>query len=268
MNEKWKRPISAAVAAAITLSLMPFSGTAKAAEIIGTAEVTEDAAELETPAELDGPETPAEPDGPETPAEPDGPETPAEPDGPETPVDTDGSETPAEPDGPKVPAETDEPEVPEKTDEPAAPETPAEELGEPMAAELPAPTAHYNMSHSGNQLLDVANGHDATLYNTEDTDFFQYEGKDVLRFAGEQYATLPQGLISETDNDFAVEITMSVEGPNSSQWAWVIGDGIGTWNEDNVGDYLFVSPKSNQGNFGGKVLTAVKVGSAQLLLCK
>ena len=149
--------------------------------------MTEDAAELETPAEPDGPETPVDMDGPEVPAEPD------------------GLETPGEPDGSNVPAETDEPEVPEKTDEPAAPETPA--------AELPAPTAHYNMSHSGNQLLDVANGHDATLYNTEDTDFFQYEGKDVLRFAGEQYATLPQGLISETDNDFAVEITMSVEGP-------------------------------------------------------
>ena len=205
--------------------------------------MTEDAAELETPAEPDGPETPVDMDGPEVPAEPD------------------GLETPGEPDGSNVPAETDEPEVPEKTDEPAAPETPAEELGEPMAAELPAPTAHYNMSHSGNQLLDVANGHDATLYNTEDSDFFQYEGKDVLRFAGEQYATLPQGLISETDNDFAVEITMSVEGPNSSQWAWVIGDGISDWGNVELGNYIFTSPKSNQGDHSGKPLTAIRVNT-------
>lgn len=130
--------------------------------------------------------------------------------------------------------------------------------------ELPNATAHYDMSHSGDQLLDVSgNENHATLYDTSEEDFFIYEGKDVLRFANKQYATLPQGLITAADNNCSVEITMSVEGANSSQWAWVIGDGIGTWNEDNVGDYLFVSPKSNQGSFGGKVLTAVKVGSAQ-----
>ena len=99
--------------------------------------------------------------------------------------------------------------------------------------ELPNATAHYDMSHSGDQLLDVSgNENHATLYDTSEEDFFIYEGKDVLRFANKQYATLPQGLITAADNNCSVEITMSVEGANSSQWAWVIGDGIGTWNED------------------------------------
>lgn len=124
------------------------------------------------------------------------------------------------------------------------------------------PTAHYDMSHSGNQLLDVSgNDNHATLYNTVDGNFSTYGDTNVLHFANKQYATLPQGLISETDNDCAVEITLSVDGGNSAQWAWVIGDGVGNWGDGSIGNYLFVGPKSNQGSYAGKTLTGIKVGN-------
>ena len=118
------------------------------------------------------------------------------------------------------------------------------------------------MSHSGNQLLDVSgNDNHATLYNTVDGNFSTYGDTNVLHFANKQYATLPQGLISETDNDCAVEITLSVDGGNSAQWAWVIGDGVGNWGDGSIGNYLFVGPKSNQGSYAGKTLTGIKVGN-------
>ena len=134
--------------------------------------------------------------------------------------------------------------------------------GTVRAAEPVQPTAHYDMSHSGNQLLDVSgNDNHATLYNTVDGNFSTYGDTNVLHFANKQYATLPQGLVSETDNDCAVEITLSVDGGNSAQWAWVIGDGVGNWGDGRIGNYLFVGPKSNQGSYAGKTLTGIKVGN-------
>ena len=108
--------------------------------------------------------------------------------------------------------------------------------GTVRAAEPVEPTAHYDMSHSGNQLLDVSgNDNHATLYNTVDGNFSTYGDTNVLHFANKQYATLPQGLIGESDNDCAVEITLSVDGGNSAQWAWVIGDGVGNWGDGRIG---------------------------------
>ena len=134
--------------------------------------------------------------------------------------------------------------------------------GTVRAAEPVQPTAHYDMSHSGNQLLDVSgNDNHATLYNTVDGNFSTYGDTNVLHFANKQYATLPQGLIGESDNDCAVEITLSVDGGNSAQWAWVIGDGVGNWGDGRIGNYLFVGPKSNQGSYAGKTLTGIKVGN-------
>ena len=131
------------------------------------------------------------------------------------------------------------------------------------AADLPAVTAHYDMSHSGNQLLDVSgNGRHATLYNTQDSDFKSGEGANVLQFVNRQYADLPQGLVTGTDNDFTVEITLSTE-TQAAQWAWCIGQGIGTWAGNNVGNYVFVNPKGAPGDRGGEILSGIKVGSPQ-----
>ena len=51
------------------------------------------------------------------------------------------------------------------------------------AAEAPAPTAHYDMSHSGSALLDVSgNGRNATLSGLTDASFADAGGDEVLRF--------------------------------------------------------------------------------------
>lgn len=131
------------------------------------------------------------------------------------------------------------------------------------AADLPTPTAHYDMSHSGSQLLDVSgNGRHATLQATEDGDFKSGGGVNLLQFEGGktgQYAELPQGLVTANDNDFTVEITLSTSTPGN-YWAWVLGQGVGKWGENNIGDYFFMGPKSAQGGYEGKILSAIKVG--------
>ena len=78
------------------------------------------------------------------------------------------------------------------------------------AAAVPAPTAHYDMSHSGTSLLDVSgNGRNATLSGLTNASFVDAGGDDVLRFQADGYASLPQGLITGTDNSFTVEYTVS-----------------------------------------------------------
>jgi len=77
-----------------------------------------------------------------------------------------------------------------------------------VAADVPAPTAHYDMSHAGTALLDVSgNGRNATLTGLSDSSFVDAGGDAVLRFKKDGYAALPQGLITGTDNDFTVEYT-------------------------------------------------------------
>ena len=77
------------------------------------------------------------------------------------------------------------------------------------ADDLPEVTAHYDMSHNGDQLTDVSgNGRHATLRDTADSDFLSGEGTNILQFEDKQYAELPQGLVTGTDNDFTVEITL------------------------------------------------------------
>ncbi len=63
-----------------------------------------------------------------------------------------------------------------------------------VAAELPAPTAHYDMSHAGTQLLDVSgNARHATLTGLTDGSFANAGGDDVLRFKADGYAALRRG---------------------------------------------------------------------------
>lgn len=128
------------------------------------------------------------------------------------------------------------------------------------AAELPEVTAHYDMSHDGDQLLDVSgNGRNAKLYSTEDSDFKSSGDTNILQFANKQYAELPQGLVTDGDNDFTVEITLSAKS-SGNYWAWVLGQGVGTWGSHNIGDYIFMGPKSGQGGYEGKILSGIKVG--------
>ena len=131
------------------------------------------------------------------------------------------------------------------------------------AAELPEVTAHYDMSHSGDQLLDVSgNGRNAKLYSTEDSNFKSSGDTNILQFTNRQYAELPQGLVTGDDNDFTVEITLSTT-TGAAQWAWCIGQGIGTWEDNDVGNYVFVNPKGAPGDRGGEILAGIKVGSPQ-----
>ena len=131
------------------------------------------------------------------------------------------------------------------------------------AAELPEVTAHYDMSHSGEALLDVSgNGRNAKLYSTEDSDFKSSGDTNILQFTKRQYAELPQGLVTGDDNDFTVEITLSTT-TGAAQWAWCIGQGIGTWAGNDVGNYVFVNPKGAPGDRGGEILAGIKVGSPQ-----
>ena len=131
------------------------------------------------------------------------------------------------------------------------------------AAELPEVTAHYDMSHSGEALLDVSgNGRNAKLYSTEDSNFKSSGDTNILQFTNRQYAELPQGLVTGDDNDFTVEITLSAT-TGAAQWAWCIGQGIGTWAGNDVGNYVFVNPKGAPGDRGGEILAGIKVGSPQ-----
>ena len=131
------------------------------------------------------------------------------------------------------------------------------------AAELPEVTAHYDMSHSGEALLDVSgNGRNAKLYSTEDSNFKSSGDTNILQFTNRQYAELPQGLVTGDDNDFTVEITLSTT-TGAAQWAWCIGQGIGTWAGNDVGNYVFVNPKGGSGDRGGEILAGIKVGSPQ-----
>ena len=136
------------------------------------------------------------------------------------------------------------------------------------AVDLPTPTAHYDMSHTGNQLTDVSgNNRHATLYGTSDSDFKTGGDTTILQFeddpdADDQYAELPQGLVTGTDNNFTVEITLSTS-TKAAQWAWCIGQGVGTWAGNDVGNYVFVNPMGRVGDREGEILAGIKVGSPQ-----
>lgn len=128
-----------------------------------------------------------------------------------------------------------------------------------VAAELPAPSAHYDMSHSGAQLLDVSgNARHATLSGLGDGSFANAGGDDVLRFKADGYAALPKGLITGADNDFTVEYTVSTQTAGNS-FGWVIGDGVGPWNTTQLGNHIFLSPRSAQGGYTNQVLAAIRV---------
>lgn len=129
------------------------------------------------------------------------------------------------------------------------------------AAAVPAPSAHYDMSHSGTSLLDVSgNGRNATLSGLTDGSFAKAGADDVLRFRADGYASLPKGLVTGTDNDFTVEYTVSTQ-TSANHFGWVIGDGVGPWNTTTLGNHIFLSPRSSQSGYTNQVLAAIRVKS-------
>lgn len=130
-----------------------------------------------------------------------------------------------------------------------------------VAAEVPAPSAHYDMSHSGTSLIDVSgNGRNATLTSLTNDSFVNVGGDDVLRFKADGYASLPQGLVTGSDNDFTVEYTVTTQ-TSANHFGWVIGDGVGPWNTTQLGNHIFLSPRSAQGGYTNQVLSAIRVKS-------
>jgi len=128
-----------------------------------------------------------------------------------------------------------------------------------VAADVPAPTAHYDMSHAGTALLDVSgNGRNATLIGLSDSSFVDAGGDAVLRFKKDGYAALPQGLVTGTDNDFTVEYTVATQ-TAGNQFGWVIGDGVGAWNTTALGNHVFVNPRSSEGAYSNQVLSGIRV---------
>ncbi|WP_394554828.1 immunoglobulin-like domain-containing protein [Agromyces sp. MMS24-JH15] len=129
------------------------------------------------------------------------------------------------------------------------------------AAELPAPTAHYDMSHTGTQLLDVSgNGRNAALTGFTDASFADAGGDAVLRFKKDGYAALPKGLVTGTDNAFTVEYTVATQ-TAANQFGWVIGDGVGAWNTTALGNHVFVNPRSGESAYSNAVLSGIRVKS-------
>lgn len=129
------------------------------------------------------------------------------------------------------------------------------------ADEVPAPTAHYDMTHAGDQLLDVSgNARNATLTGFTDASFADAGGDAVLRFKKDGYASLPKGLVTGSDNDFTVEYTVSTQ-TAANQFGWVIGDGTGAWNTTQLGNHVFVNPRSGESAYSNAVLSGIRVKS-------
>jgi len=130
-----------------------------------------------------------------------------------------------------------------------------------LAADVPAPSAHYDMSHSSTTLIDVSgNGRDAALTGFTEESFADADGDAVLRFRKDGYATLPSGSITGADNDFTVEYTVATQ-TAANQFGWVIGDGVGEWNTTQLGNHVFVNPRSGESAYGNAVLSGIRVKS-------
>ncbi|MFK4850051.1 immunoglobulin-like domain-containing protein [Microbacterium sp. ZW T6_19] len=128
-----------------------------------------------------------------------------------------------------------------------------------FAADVPSPTAHYDMSHAGTTLLDVSgNGRNATLTGFTDASFVDAGDDAVLRFKNDGYAALPQGLVTGADNDFTVEYTVATQ-TAANQFGWVLGNGVGAWNTTALGNHVFVNPRSGESAYSNQVLSGIRV---------
>lgn len=122
---------------------------------------------------------------------------------------------------------------------------------------VPTPSAHYDMTTNGTQLLDVSgNGRHAELVNVPAQAFTDYSTGTAMTLSEDGYARMPQGAVTADDNNFTVEMTVG-DAAAQNHFAWVIGDGIGPWNTTQLGNYVFVNPRS--GDWGGELLSGIRV---------
>ena len=141
--------------------------------------------------------------------------------------------------------------------------TPSLTMPAAHADDVPQPSAHYDMSHRGDTLLDVSgSGHDARIIGAQETSFVAAGEDEVMRFRDDAYVSLPQGLVTGEDDDFTVEFTVSAQGAGD-QFGWVMGDGVGPWNSTELGDHLFVNPRSSQSGYDGQVLSGLRVKTGE-----
>ena len=139
-----------------------------------------------------------------------------------------------------------------------AAETGTEVPGGDSGSEL---IASYDMSHTGDVLTDVSgNGNDAALSGAEDTDFRSNGEEKVWQLDGESYAALPFSIAEDLGDseDFTIQATLTTQ-KSAAHWLFAVGDGMGTWGEKNVGDYIFVNPSASEKS--GNFLAAIKTGT-------
>lgn len=133
-----------------------------------------------------------------------------------------------------------------------------------QAADAPQPALHYDMSHADGKLTDISgNSHDALLKNFTDADFATENGDTALNFDGtEKYVEIPSGVIKGNGKEsFTIEASYT-DGRQEGAWLFTLGATVGSY--PNVKNYLFVSPYSNQGDYTGKLLGAIKDAEAEL----
>lgn len=132
-----------------------------------------------------------------------------------------------------------------------------------MAADpsLPQVAAHYDMSASNGQLVDVSgHNHNGTIKGLAASDFKTSDGEHFLTTTdgdNSKYVELPAGILN-TDNDFAVEMTVKADTAQNTA-AWTIGRGDGPWNTTKLGNYVFMAPYSAQDNYKNQILSAIRV---------
>ncbi len=116
---------------------------------------------------------------------------------------------------------------------------------------------HYDMSHSGTQLLDKSgNGNHGILHNIEDSDFMDEGGDALLKFPGAAagndgpYVDLPVSIknsLTDYKNGFSVEMAL-IPRTAQYQFLWTIGTG-------NQTDYLFFNPRLASNNINVAIKT-------------
>lgn len=136
---------------------------------------------------------------------------------------------------------------------------PANALGTVQAADAPQPALHYDMTHADGKLKDVTNnGNDGALKGFTDADFSTSGGSSVLNFdESAKYVEIPSGVIN--GESFTIEAAYT-NNKQSAAWLFTLGTTVGS--HPNVKNYFFVAP--NHGDFGGKMLAAIKKEDGEL----
>lgn len=96
-------------------------------------------------------------------------------------------------------------------------------------------------------------GLDAPLSSLTSSASASYNGASIVSFNQNGYVTLPSGMIEDGES---FTISMTAYAPQtSSHWLLTLGSKEGEW--PNVDNYFFLTPKSGQGGYSGKILAAI-----------